>query len=135
VAVDGVGLDVWGEFCNGTLAATLEGGGAFAQAAVEAGDEFVNGFIAVVRGGFGDDVGAADFDTAFGDELSADGARSVFFEIDPNAHDAWFVAEEFADFGGDGLFESLGEVEADAANDNAFVEEIGGGNGFEFHRP
>lgn len=70
--------------------------GAFAGAPTERGVEFVHeevdGFVGVVAFDGGNEVGAADFDAAFGDEaLGALGF--VVVEIDPHAVDARLVTE------------------------------------------
>lgn len=109
----------------GVVAFALAVGGAFAEGAIEFRDDEVDGFVGVVGGGLGDEIGTADFDAALGDELGIRAASLIEFEIEPDAHDARFVAEELTGFFVRERLERGGEVEVDAADD----EFIGGERG------
>ncbi len=84
VEFDGVGVMAFGFFEIG----------AAVKHAVEFVDEQGDGLVAFVGGDGGVEVGAVDADVAFGGESVGDGLLGVAFELDADADDALFVAEE-----------------------------------------
>ena len=91
---------------------------AFAEHAVQFVDEQVEGLVGVITGDAGDQVGARDFDVAFGEEGRAVALGVVVLEVDAHAHDVIVVAEEAGRFLDGGVAECGRELEMDAAHEN-----------------
>lgn len=87
------------------------------QHAVEFIDEEGDGFVTFVGGDGGVEVWAVNADVAFGGESVGDGLLGVAFELDADADDAFFVAEETVGLFLDEGFEGRGEVEVNAGDD------------------
>lgn len=96
------------------MAACLEKFSAALEEAVEFVDQEVDGLVGVFRGDAREEVGAANFDMAFGDEYGAT-AGCIVFEVDPDAVDSGLVAEEAFGFAAEAVAKGVGEGEVDTA--------------------
>lgn len=113
-----MGCLLHGGFADGgvAVAAGLEDAAAAAEEAVEFVDEEICGLVGVFGGDAGEQVGAADFDVALGDEDLA-AASGVEFEVDAHAVDAGLVTEEAVHLGVEGVAHGVGEGEVNAAQE------------------
>lgn len=90
-------------------------------AAVKHAIEFIHkkcdGFVTFVGGDCGVQIWAVDADVALGGESIGDGLLGITFELDADADDAFFVAEQTLCFFLDEGFEGWGEFEVNAGDD------------------
>jgi hypothetical protein len=91
---------------------------AAAQQLVEFVHEQVEGFVGVLAAGAGEQVGTANLQAAFGDEMFLLGAGAVELELDATSDDAVFMAEKAVGLFDCGGAQGGGEVEVHAAYDD-----------------
>jgi len=103
------------------VAFDFEKAGAAAELAVEFVHEEVNGLVKVFGGDGDDELGAGEDDVAFGDEFAGMVLGGGVFEFDAEAVEAGFVFEEALHLGVNDVFESVGEFEVDAGEDQVVV--------------
>lgn len=99
------------------MATGLEEFAAAVEEAVELIDEKVGGFVGVLGGHGGDQVGASDFNVTLSDEDGAP-AAGVVLKIDADAINAGLVAEKAFGLGAERVAEGVGESEVDTAKEN-----------------
>jgi hypothetical protein len=121
------------------IAAIRPGAAALAEHPVETVDQQVEGFVGVVAIQGGDEIGAANLDATLGDEAGLIVLGLVMFEVDADAHEMVFVAQEARTFFKDSGAKRWGEREVNAADEDFFSEHGGrvareeSGFVFEFH--
>ena len=101
----------------GEVAFDLHQAGATSEHAVEFVDEQRHGFVAFVGSDGRVHVGTVDRDVALGLEARADGFLGVAFELDADAHDAFFMTKQSFRFLLHESLERRSQLEMDAGND------------------
>jgi len=89
----------------------------FAEESVEFVDEEIDGLIGIVAVNGGNEVGAKNLDLTLGDKVVLGRLGFVQFDVDTDAIDARFVAQEATGFFLDGRFHCIAKVEVNTAKD------------------